>query len=89
MIYSVRASQRFAASQTFSDYIIGNYTSLITDEDILEYMAEWATTIKHPFSTARLDKDPSQGVVDGQLLVNGVRGLRIVDASVWVCDLAS
>ncbi|KAF5353230.1 hypothetical protein D9756_008076 [Leucocoprinus leucothites] len=83
MIYSVRASQRFAASQAFDDYVTGNYTNLITDDDILEYMAQWATTIKHPFSTARVNTDPSQGVVDGQLLVHNVRGLRVVDASAW------
>ncbi|KAJ3560569.1 hypothetical protein NP233_g10749 [Leucocoprinus birnbaumii] len=83
MIYSVRASQRFAASQAFGDYVTGNYSTLITDEDILGYMAQWATTIKHPFSTARVNQDPSQGVVDGQLLVHNVRGLRIVDASAW------
>jgi hypothetical protein len=73
-------------SNAFADYVTGNYSTLITDEQILEYMAEWATTIKHPFSTARLDKDPSKGVVDGQLNVKKVRGLRIIDASVWVCD---
>ncbi|KAJ3565850.1 hypothetical protein NP233_g7380 [Leucocoprinus birnbaumii] len=83
MIYSVRASQRFAASQAFGDYVTGNYSTLITDEDILGYMAQWATTIKHPFSTARVNQDPSQGVVDGQLLVHNVRGLRVVDASAW------
>lgn len=87
MIYSVRASQRFAGANAFSDYVTGNYTTLITDQQILDYMAQWATTIKHPFSTARLDKDPSKGVVDGQLLLKKVRGVRIVDASVWVCSL--
>ncbi|KAJ3565852.1 hypothetical protein NP233_g7378 [Leucocoprinus birnbaumii] len=83
MIYSVRASQRFAASHAFDDYITGNYSTLITDEDILTYMSQWATTIKHPFSTARVNQDPSQGVIDGQLLVHNVRGLRVVDASAW------
>ncbi|KAF5353335.1 hypothetical protein D9756_008081 [Leucocoprinus leucothites] len=83
MIHSVRASQRFAASAPFKDYITGNYTTLITDEDILNHMAQWSTSIKHPFSTARADPDPKNGVVDGKLLVHNVRGLRIVDASVW------
>ncbi|KAJ3572197.1 hypothetical protein NP233_g3243 [Leucocoprinus birnbaumii] len=83
MIYSVRAAQRFAASQAFNDYVTGNYTNLITDDDILTYMAEWATTIKHPFSTARVNTDPAQGVIDGKLLVHNVRGLRVVDASAW------
>ena len=84
MIYAVRASQRFTAANAFADYVTGPYAPLVTDEDILDYMAQWATTIKHPFSTARLDKNPDKGVVDGQLLLKKVRGVRIVDASVMV-----
>jgi len=88
MLYSLRASQRFAASQAFSDYITGNFTSLVTDEEVFAYMAQQGTTIKHPFCTARMNQDPSQGVVDGKLLVHNVRGLRIIDASIWVRDLS-
>ncbi|KAF5353226.1 hypothetical protein D9756_008078 [Leucocoprinus leucothites] len=83
MIHSIRSSQRFATSTPFKGYVTGNYTTLITDEDILNYVAQWATSIKHPFSTARADPDPKNGVVDGKLLVHKVRGVRIVDASVW------
>jgi len=88
MLYSLRASQRFAASQAFSDYITGNFTSLVTDEEVFAYMAQQGTTIKHPFCTARMNQDPSQGVVDGKLLVHNVRGLRIIDASIWVRGLS-
>lgn len=36
----------------------------------------------HPCGTLRMGKDVEQGVVDGQLRVFGVEGLRVVDASV-------
>jgi len=88
MLYSLRSAQRFAASQSFSDYITGNVTSLVTDEEVFAYMAQQGTTIKHPFCTARMNQDPSQGVVDGKLLVHNVRGLRIIDASIWVRNLS-
>lgn len=83
MISSVRASQRFVASRAFNGYITGNLTNLETDDDILNYIEQAADSMAHPCSTARVDPDPSLGVVDVQLFVHGTRHLRIVDASVW------
>jgi choline dehydrogenase-like flavoprotein len=36
----------------------------------------------HPLGTARADVRPTHGVVDGQLAVHGLRGLRVADGSV-------
>lgn len=41
-----------------------------------------ATTIYHPVSTARMGRDINCSVVDSRLRVHGIRGLRVVDASV-------
>ena len=44
-----------------------------------------ARTIYHPTSTARMaPNNAAWGVVDTQLRVKGVSGLRVVDASVFV-----
>jgi choline dehydrogenase len=40
-------------------------------------------TLYHPTSTARMARREDGGVVDEELRVYGVRGLRVVDASVF------
>lgn len=51
---------------------------------LLEKMRGWAETIYHPVGTCRMGID-DRAVVDGALRVNGVEGLRVVDASVMPC----
>lgn len=53
-------------------------TSKSTDEEIDTRVAGFGTTIHHPAGTCAMGS-----VVDGQLKVKGVDGLRIVDASVF------
>lgn len=56
-----------------------------TDEEIIAAVRESIVTIWDPTSTARMaPRGSSWGVVDPNLKVKGVRGLRIVDASVIV-----
>lgn len=54
-----------------------------SDEEILSAAKSISTTIFHPVSTCKMGKinDPSS-VVDPELRVIGVNGLRVVDASV-------
>ena len=52
-----------------------------SDADILEQAGNIATTIFHPVGTCRMGTDPA-AVVDPQLRVNGISGLRVVDASI-------
>lgn len=51
------------------------------DAGIDAYIHETGAMIYHPTSTCRMGTDPD-AVVDGQLRVNGVENLRVVDASV-------
>jgi choline dehydrogenase len=52
-----------------------------TDEQIDAFIRETAETIYHPVGTAKMGTD-DMAVVDGQLRVHGVEGLRVIDASV-------
>jgi len=52
-----------------------------SDADLRATIAQHADTIYHPVSTCRMGSD-ARAVVDTQLRVRGVSGLRVVDASV-------
>ncbi len=52
-----------------------------SDEQIDAFIRETAETIYHPVGTAKMGND-NMAVVDGQLRVHGVEGLRVIDASV-------
>lgn len=52
-----------------------------TDEQILDYIRQHATTGYHPVGTCKMGSDP-MAVVDHECRVHRVKGLRVVDASV-------
>jgi choline dehydrogenase len=52
-----------------------------TDDEIDAYVRQTGETIYHPVGTARMGDDP-MAVVNSELKVHGVEGLRVVDASV-------
>ncbi|MBU8976659.1 choline dehydrogenase [Lysobacter sp. MMG2] len=53
----------------------------LTDAELVEFIRAKAETIYHPVGTCRMGED-ALSVVDPQLRVRGVEGLRVVDASV-------
>jgi choline dehydrogenase len=58
-----------------------------SDADLLTYCRQRGGTIYHPTSTCRMGNDPL-AVVDQQLRVRGVEGLRVIDGSIMP-DLVS
>lgn len=52
-----------------------------SDEDFTEYARTWTQTLYHPVATCAMGAG-EESVVDPQLRVRGVHGLRVVDASV-------
>jgi choline dehydrogenase-like flavoprotein len=52
-----------------------------SDEDLVEHIRTWAQTLYHPVATCAMGSG-EDAVVDADLRVRGVEGLRVVDASV-------
>ncbi|KAF4607929.1 hypothetical protein EYR40_000265 [Pleurotus pulmonarius] len=81
MVEAVRASQRFVAASPWADYIIGPYSdsaNTTTTEGIVEYVLQRTATCRHPTGTAQIGK-----VINGDLTVKGISGVRVVDASIF------
>jgi choline dehydrogenase len=56
-------------------------TALETDHELASWIKRVVTTMWHPVGTCRMGVD-NRAVVDAQLCVNGVTGLRVIDASI-------
>ena len=54
---------------------------LQSDDDLISYIRDFATTIYHPAGSCKMGHD-ELAVVDGRLRVHGIRGLRVADASI-------
>lgn len=52
-----------------------------TDEEILDYVREKGESVYHPVGTCKMGSD-EMAVVDDQLRVHGIEGLRVADASI-------
>lgn len=84
MIAGVRLAQDIAQSRSMSAYVAAPYLPdrfLETDEEIGEFIPRDRLVDFHPVGSCHMGHD-SMAVVDPQLRVQGVSGLRIVDASV-------
>jgi choline dehydrogenase len=55
--------------------------NLSTDEEILDWVRNNAETTYHPVGTCKMGADP-MAVVDHELRVHGLQGLRVADASI-------
>ena len=78
--------RRLAATPAFQAVIEQEITpgpAVQSAADIMNDIAQRASTVFHPVSTCRMGTDPRQAVVDAQLRVHGLQGLRVIDASVF------
>ena len=84
LIEGVRRARELVAQPAFDRYR-GAETwpgpDAITDADLLAAIRQGTETDYHPCGTCRMGHD-GDAVVDGQMQVRGIEGLRVVDASV-------
>ena len=85
LIRGIRMVRRVFASAAFAQYKVRETVPgdrAQTDDDLSAYIRDQAYTVHHPVSTCRMGTD-SLAVVDPQLRVVGIEGLRVADASVF------
>ena len=83
-VEALRFTRSIMNTQAMKDHIAEELLpdpAATSDDELLDEARNIANTIYHPTSTCRMGADP-QAVVDIRLKVNGVTGLRVVDASV-------
>lgn len=84
MIKAFRISQSVMDAKAFDDYRAGpnSPTAHLDDDDaIAEHIRNKVDTVYHPVGTCKMGSD-DMAVVDEQLRVHGIQGLRVVDASI-------
>lgn len=83
LLEGVRAARRIMDSEPVARYRDGEmYTAdARSDDELVDWMRRRGDTIYHPVGTCRMGHD-DMAVVDPQLRVRGVEGLRVADASV-------
>lgn len=55
----------------------------ISDAFVEQFVRQTCKTVYHPVDTCRMGTDPASSVVDLQLRVHGIDGLRVVDCSTF------
>ena len=84
LVEGIKLARRIGAAPAFAPYRgEERWPGVDCNDDaaILAKSRNWAETIYHPVGTCRMGADAAS-VVDGNLRVRGVGGLRVVDASV-------
>jgi len=85
MIGTVRVAREWVKQEPLAQYIEAetmpgpDYQS---DEDILKAYDRFGTCAYHAVGSCRMSADPERSVVDPELRVRGVQGLRVIDTSI-------
>ena len=81
---SIKVARSISAAPALAPHILDEYvpgSQYQTDDELLQAAREYSQTIYHPTSTCKMGLD-DMAVVDDRLRVHGVKGLRVIDASI-------
>ena len=84
LLVVMRKARELMATAPLSDVVgeeIAPGLAYQTDDELLEWVRNNAETTYHPVGTCKMGNDP-MAVVDDQLRVHGITGLRVADASI-------
>lgn len=85
LVRAIRLIRKIFAAAAFAKYGVRETApgeAAQSDADLIAYIRAEAYTVHHPVSTCRMGSD-LMSVVDAQLRVSGIEGLRVADASVF------
>jgi choline dehydrogenase len=86
IVRGVKLARKLAATSALAPYVAGEYRpgpDATTDEAILAFVRDKGATIFHPVGTCRMGAAAEPlAVVDAELRVHGIAGLRVVDCSI-------
>jgi choline dehydrogenase len=80
----LRAVRRLFAAAVLKPYYVGEIlpgSQVQSDDELLHYLRQTGSTVFHATCTCKMGRD-QMAVVDDQLRVHGLEGLRVIDASV-------
>lgn len=86
MLLAVKYLRRIAEQEPIRSLIAEELRpgpAVQSDEDLIADFRARSGTVYHPSCTARMGSDPATAVVDADLRVHGLQGLRVCDASVF------
>src|SRR5437588_5167948 len=83
-ISGLRAVRRLFAAPALQQYLVGEIlpgAKVQSDDELLDYLRQTGSTVFHATCTCKMGRD-QMAVVDDELRVHGIEGLRVIDASV-------
>ncbi len=83
-IGGLRAARRLFRAPALAPYFVGEIlpgAAVESDDELLDYARQTGSTVFHATCTCKMGPD-AMAVVDDQLRVHGIDGLRVIDASV-------
>ncbi|HEX6138202.1 MAG TPA: choline dehydrogenase [Casimicrobiaceae bacterium] len=86
LVAGIRLARRLAGTRAMRPYVAGEYrpgADAVSDDELLEFAKNTGGTIFHPSGTTRMGRrDDPLAVVDAELRVHGMNGLRVVDCGI-------
>ncbi len=84
LVAGMRIGRKLISAAPLSQYVDAETLpgpDCSTDDEILDFARQTGATLYHPVGTCKMGSDP-MAVVNDQLKVHGLEGLRVVDASI-------